>query len=201
MALKKSATTLRLESYIANLDLAYPAAGIIKDAHEALHRAIDGCADEETAASLIEGYFNDRPHLTKPKSKASAIPKAERDAAFGSAPSLKAQGAIVEKYGREDAEECAARYGSKLGSMKAGSDPADHEKAMSVEAARKIVSEADAAAKKEATNNPFAASYRKPDKLAQIEGIIRRKGTKFAQELARAAGTDLAGRPLRTSVR
>jgi hypothetical protein len=97
---------------------------------------------------------------------------------------ITAQGKVVEDFCGGDlarANEIAARFGSRVGQSKPGTDP-----------------DAKAAAAK-GENNPWSASYKGADAEAERIRLIRVLGTKSCASMAASAGTDIAGRPLRKS--
>jgi hypothetical protein len=189
---KKTATQLRLEAYLAphadNLHENFSLKTIIEQAHLALHDACECCDTEDQINAMIDDYVNERKRYWF--KVAVLIPEGVAEAAFGSNPSLKAQGELVTRYGEEAAREEAHRWKTSLGSGKPGCNP----NSGTLEEAKKVIRQNDA----EAPNkNPWHPKWNGKDRTAAQISVIRGMGSKVAAALARAAGTTITGQPLR----
>jgi hypothetical protein len=101
----------------------------------------------------------------------------------GAGPSMTKQSIGMTRYGAAFMREKADFYDAKLGSDKPGRDPnasADDDKPDT-----------------KGHKNPFSPNYKGSDAQSERIRIITKMGTKVASGLAAAAGTDLAGRPLK----
>jgi hypothetical protein len=189
--MKKTATQLRLEAYLApqrdNLKQPEHYAGILSDATVALHDAIESTDDEAVVEQMIGDYFEERKtHYFKTRVRIPADLAAQ---AFGNPPSLAAQGRMVKQYGEEAAAEEARRWNTKLGATSGGRHPDS-----GGTEAKPVVRESD----REAPNkNPWHPKWNGKDRVAAQTSIIRSLGSKVAAALARSAGVTLSGHPLK----
>jgi hypothetical protein len=128
--------------------------------------------DIHAALVFLETELQRRPHYTA-KPAASLVEK--MDAAFGAHPTLKAQADVLNSEFGGDVDACnkaAAEFGGRIGSLTPGKTPEDKAPTKST--------------------NPWKTN----DVDAQV-GIIKRLGTRVANDMAKAAGKTLGGAELR----
>lgn len=168
---------------------------------EALALAIDRAKHDDEVKALQEDYRQGHPHYFKEIVK---LPRELCEAAFGSAPTLAAQGAITKRYGQASAESAARSWGTSLGSLKPGRDP----DASGEKSTKKAAPSGDAPS---LSKNPWAdgpGGWRAPRppkdeadrqrmRLAAQTEIIKNFGAAGATRYARSAGKQINGLPLR----
>jgi hypothetical protein len=195
---KQSEAEVRIRHFLAphrsNLrdDLQTPEAfeAIVSGMITALHDSI-ACADtEETAQAYIDTHFDQyKKHWLK---VAVAIPETMASAAFldGTAASrITAQGILAKRFGAEAVKVEAQRWGTTLGSGKAGRNPNNGDTGES----KKPIRDESAAPNK----NPWHPRWNGKDRTAAQISIIKGLGTKKAAELARSCGLSITGQPLK----
>jgi hypothetical protein len=101
--------------------------------------------------------------------------------------SLKLRGERIIEIGEKAAVAEAALYGIKPWSKEAGKLPE-----ATIDANGKI------SIPQGASTNPFSPHWRGADRNAAITNIIKTMGSAGAARMAKAAGTDIAGRPLKS---
>lgn len=188
---------IKLELKAMEDRLAYPLDPIADDMFGALGVALETAPDDETAAQLKSDWLAARPHLFK---TIVAIPRDELEAAFGSSPTLAAQGAIM-RYGQASVEAAAKSWGTSLGSLKPGRDP----DASGEKSTKKAAPSGDVPS---VSKNPWSTGWRAPRppkdeadrqrmRLAAQTEIIKSFGAAGATRYARCAGKQINGLPLR----
>jgi hypothetical protein len=141
--------------------------------------------NNQNVEEYCEALLKDRPHYLY---MGEELDRA--DAAWvgldGKPPTLKAQAERVKEIGERAAHVEAANYGTKLGSLKIGTKPGTAPKGG-----------AEKGRPTGGPNNPWAIEFSGSEELrAEKIASIMKQGTKFAAELAKAAGTTI-GKPLR----
>jgi hypothetical protein len=149
--------------------------------------------DGLTMAEYIEHLRTIKPHYWPAKEVTS-----DAELAFGAKPTLQARGNFLRLYGELQYKATLTQWGAKEGSLEPGTNP---DRLADEAALRKLMSAAKAARGSNITgqtNNPWADDFAgtPADKNAKMASIIR-TGTKFASEMAKAAGKTIMGAPLR----
>jgi hypothetical protein len=104
----------------------------------------------------------------------------------GKPPTLKAQAERVQEIGERAAHVEAAQYGTKLGSLQIGAKPGTAP-----------TGETNKGRPAGGPNNPWSKDFAGSEELrAEKIASIMKQGTKFAADIAKAAGTTI-GKPLR----
>jgi hypothetical protein len=98
---------------------------IVADAVLAMADAMNAAGDDATRERYAEQWLDDRKELFVVR---VPIPAEKSSAAFGSSPSLAAQGVIVRDYGEDAARAEAERWNTTLGSLKPGNAPGELDK-------------------------------------------------------------------------
>jgi hypothetical protein len=149
--------------------------------------------------AIAKQWFADRPHLFV--SENSVIPEEKARAAFGAAPTLAAQAALVKAYGEAAAKAEAARWGTKLGSLAPGHLDGEPDAKIVAEAVKKAKAADDEGPSKNPWHPRWKASgktdaERNAARLAAQTNVIRSFGSASAARLAKSAGVSLGGVPL-----
>jgi hypothetical protein len=186
----KTAPNLRtIQSFLKPLEpnLNYPIGPIAEDMLQELNTALEAADSDEVEQSLMTDWLDARPHL---KAVAVLVPEDMQETAFGPKCTLAAQGELVRRYGEQAAEVIAARWKTKLGSVKPGIDPKGGIPGNNGEQKKRD----------ETGRNPWSTKMQfkteEARRFAQAS-FIRAAGTKAAVAMARAAGVTLGGSPLK----
>lgn len=163
----------------ANLNVALPAAV------EAF--AERGEWTNETAGSWVAQAKAKHPEFwIKPPTEADLANAELEKQAFTGKGNATARAKLVKAVGEDDANERARKYGLRnVGDFaRRGIAPVTDD-------------DKNKDTKPDAAKNPWVLPPDDPEGIARRNGIIRSLGTRVASELARAAGKDIAARPLR----
>jgi len=149
------------------------------------------------ADAYLKKLRAERPHLFAAldpnagvNADAAAVKLAMQKAAFGKKPTMEARGEYIAAYGLDDYNKNLIAWGGSASNLLRGYNPAKKN------SNRETVKVGGETIKGE--GNPWSKNYKGKDAEARRIAIIK-SGTQRAVSLAKAAGTDLAGRPLRTA--
>jgi hypothetical protein len=172
---------------------------IVADAVLAMADAMNAAGDDATRERYAEQWLDDRKELFVVR---VPIPAEKSSAAFGSSPSLAAQGVIVRDYGEDAARAEAERWNTTLGSLKPGNAPGELDKKTLEAAVQKVRADEESAP----SRNPYHSAFplqgktdeeRQAYRYKKISELISALGTAKASSIARAAGKTVTGVNLR----
>ena len=148
--------------------------------------------DAETGWSLLEEELYKRPYLLAVDR--TEVPYELAEAAFGSAPSLRARGELLKAIGQDAYTHTARLWGATASNLRPGKPPTtdDNIEVRMSEAPKPAADAAD-------SGNPYSPNWKGDDaaRNAAIAKLIRGLGSKAAAKMAAAGNCDIAGRPLR----
>jgi hypothetical protein len=197
---KSSVSRLYIERRLKEQEhrLAHALSVVCEELDVIIGEQIASAADDDIRDAIIDEATEKRPHYFK---QIIEIPPDELERAFGSTPTLAAQGKLIRKFGELSTAAAAKQWGTSLGSLKPGRDP----DAAPGEAKRKKAADTDAPS---VSSNPWhpdwksSRPFKSPEekrtlRLAAQSSVITAMGSAAAARMARSAGVTLGGQPLR----